>query len=409
MPTFTYIARDNLGVAHSGQLDGVSEDDVVGMLQRRGLLVTSISKRDLAQVAKMTADRSERRMHARVTTDDQVLVCQELATLVDAGVPLLRSLEVVMAQVESRSLLNALEQVHHDVASGSTLVAALQKHPAVFSKLWLNLAGTGEASGHLAQALQQLAVHFEADRHLQNEAKTALTYPMFLIFAAVMVCAVFVYWLIPKFSGMFSSMGMQLPLLTRIVMGISDAARRYFVVGVAAIGAAVFALRRYLRTEVGQWTRDRMVLRLPMFSILIHYVQLAEFARGLHTLLESGVPLLSTLEILESSATNRLFGQAVGRVKDQVREGKPMAEPMAATRMFPPIVVQMVQVGEEIGELAKMSGRIAKYYEERVSYFVARLSRLFEPIAILVMAVIVLFIVLSIFLPIFQMSTTMKG
>lgn len=287
---------------------------------------------------------------------------------------------------------------------GSTLAAALVRHPAIFSKLWLNLVEAGEAGGHLAQSLTQLAVHFESMRHIRNEAKTALTYPALLLAAAAGVCLMFVYWLIPKFTGMFVAQHLELPLITRMVVGISEAARRYalalFFVSVA-VGSL---LQRYLATESGQWTRDRLVLRLPVFQQLFESVQLAEFSRSLSTLLESGVPLLTTLEILETSSTNRVYGQAIGRLKEEVKEGKTMAEPMAETGLFPPIVVQMVQVGEEIGELAKMAGRIAKYYEERTGMFIARMTRLFEPIAILVMAVVVLFVVLSIFLPIFQMA-----
>ncbi len=410
MPTFTYVARDQQGMAHTGQLDAPNEDAVVASLQHRGLLVTSLARKDGAPGRPQPAvGRVRRKFHERVTIDDQVMLCQELATLVNAGVPLLRSLEVVSAQVESRTLLRALEQIRRDVGAGSSLVAALNKHPTIFSKMWLNLAETGEASGHLPQSLQQLANHFESSRHLQNEAKTALTYPAFLMLAAAGVCAIFVYWLIPKFSKLFSSMGnMQLPLLTRIVIGISDAARHYFVVVLFGMVAGGFFLRHYLRTEGGQWMRDRLLLGLPLFQKLFESVCLAEFAQGLTTMLESGVPLLSTLEILENSATNKLYGRAIGTVREQVKEGKTMAEPLAATGMFPPIVVQMIQVGEEIGELGKMAARIAKYYEEQAAMFIARMTRLFEPIAIVVMAGIVLFIVLSIFLPIIQMSTNVR-
>ena len=171
-----------------------------------------------------------------------------------------------------------------------------------------------------------------------------------------------------------------------------------------AVGSG-YALRRYLRTAVGQWTRDRLLLQIPLFKTLTNYLQLAEFSRGLSTLLESGVPLLSGLEILEHSSTNRIYGQAIGRVKEAVKQGKSMAEPMAEVGVFPPMTIQMVQVGEEVGELGKMVDRVARYYEERVEAFIARMTRLFEPIAIVFMGGIVLVIVLSIFMPIFNMAT----
>lgn len=410
MPTFTYVARDRQGIVQTGMLDVSNEDDAVASLQRRGLFVTSLMRREAAAGSAAPAapmvSRFARRMHGRVTVDDQVFLCQGLATLVDAGVPLLRSLEVVMAQAESRTLVIALERVHQDVGAGSTLVDALSRHPAIFSKLWVNLAGTGEASGHLAQSLTQLARHFESVRHLRNEAQTALTYPAFLIGVAIIVTGVFVYWLIPQFDMLFKSMsGIELPLITRLVIGASHFARQYFIVCLLGAVGLGYALRRYLRTASGQWFRDRLMLQLPLFRTLTAHVQLAEFANGLGTLLESGVPLLSTLEILESGATNHVYGQAIGHVREQVKEGKTMAEPMAKSGMFPPIVVQMIQVGEEIGEMAKMAQRLARYYEERVSTLIARMTRLFEPIALLVMAGMVLVLVLSIFLPILQIST----
>lgn len=409
MPIFAYSARDQKGGMQSGQLEGVDEDQVVAMLQHRGLLVTSIRPKDLVQerqTSQAAATRKRRqKMHTGVKTADHVMLCDQLATLVDAGIPLLKGLEVVSAQVESRVLLLALEQVRHDVEAGGTLRDALAKHPAIFSNLWLNLVETGEASGHLAQSLRQLGKHFESAQHLQSEAQTAMTYPAFLICAALGVLALFVYWLIPKFTGMFKDMGMELPLLTRIVIGISDASRKYWVAIIGAVVGAAFLLRQYLRTEAGQWTRDRLLVRMPLFGQLVVYLQMAQFGQGLGTLLQSGVPLLSALEILENSSTNKVFGQAIGEVREAVKEGKSMAQPLDRSGLFPPMVVQLVQVGEEVGELAKMAGRFAAYYEEKVETFIARMTRLFEPIAIVVMGALVLIIVLSIFMPILQMSS----
>ncbi|MBI2104713.1 MAG: type II secretion system F family protein [Candidatus Omnitrophica bacterium] len=412
MPTFVYTARNDQGAVQNGQLDAVSEDDVLATLQRRGLLVTSITPQSLGAAPQPAIRRTKanRRMHTGVSTDDQVLLCQQLATLVEAGVPLLKSLEVVSAQVESRRLLIALEEVRREVAGGRTFREALAKHSAVFSSLWLNLVETGEASGHLAEALKQLARHFEMAQHLQNETRTALTYPAFLCAAAVAVIAVFVYWLIPKFAAIFATMdGMEMPALTRIVIGVSNAARQYVVVIAAAAAGMILGLRHYLRTTPGRWMRDQLLLQLPLFKTLFAYIQLAEFSRGLSTLLESGVPLLSGLEILERSATNKVYGRAIGHVREYVKEGKTMAEPMAEAGLFPPMAVQLVQVGEEVGELGKMVNQMARYYEDRVETFIARMTRLFEPIAIVVMGGLVLIIVLSIFMPIFKMATGLRA
>lgn len=410
MPTFAYTVRDQQGSLQTGSLDAIDQEEVVAILQRRGLLVTTISRKDLQPRRAATTARRFRsgRMHTGVKTEDQVLLCQQLATLVEAGVPLLKSLEVASAQVESARLLMALDEARRDVEAGRTLRDALAKHPAVFSNLWVNLIETGETSGHLAQSLRQLARHFEAAERLQSAAKTAMTYPAFLLVASILVMAVFVYWVIPKFTGVFASMHIPLPLLTRIVIGVSDVARQYVAVVLFSGVGAGYALRRVLLTEQGQWVRDRLLLRLPLFGTLLMYVQLAEFGRGLSTLLESGVPLLSGLGILEHSATNKVYGQAIGTIREAVKEGQTMAEPMTEAGVFPPLTIQLVHVGEEVGQLTKMAGHIAHYYEERVDTFISRMTRLFEPIAIVCMGIFVMLIVLAIFMPIFNMAGGFK-
>jgi type IV pilus assembly protein PilC len=318
-------------------------------------------------------------------------------------VPLLKSLEVVCAQVESRRLLLALDDVRRDVQAGSSLKDAMAKHRMVFSKLWLNLIGTGESSGHLSQSLWQLERHFESSRRLQGAALTALTYPAVLFCAITIVLAVFVYFIIPKFTAVFVQSGMSLPLLTRFVVGLSNVARHYWVVVLFGVFGVIYGLRYYVRTTVGQWMRDRLLLVLPILGRLFMDVQLAEFAHGFSTLLESGVPLLTTLDILEDSATNKLYGQAIGQVRDAVKMGKSISQTMdEVPSLFPPMVVQMMLVGEEVGALSKMSSRIATYYTQRVEFFIARLSRLFEPVMIIIMAVVIGIVVISIYLPLFR-------
>lgn len=409
MPNFSYKARNQDGVIQTGRFDAASEDEALVSLQHRGLLVIKISKGDLLPEKKQpqfAMRRSgSRRMHRKVTTEDQVLLCQQLATMVEAGVPLLKSLEVVSAQVESQLLLMALDRVRKDVEGGQTFTSALAKHPGIFSKLWLNLVETGEASGHLAETLQQLASHFEKANRLKNEVQTALTYPMFLVGASIGVLVIFMYWIVPRFQVMFESMGMELPLITLLVMKASVASRKYGVVIFMALFAAIFLLKRYLNTEPGKWMKDRLILKLPLFGVLISYAQLAEFTQGLATMLNSGVPLLSGLDILAASAGNKVYGQAIEGIRDSVKEGKPMAEPMSRSELFPPMAVQMVLVGEEVGELGKMVKRVAAYYEERAETFIARMTKLFEPIAIVFMGGLVLIIVLSIFMPIFKMAS----
>ena len=407
MASYQYLARDRSGVAQRGQLDARGEEDVLNILQGRGLIVTSISRKDLGGGAHKTG--TARRMHGRISTEDKVRFCQQFATLVEAGVPLVKSLEVICSQVESRPLFLALERVRRDIESGDTLRDAVAKHPNIFTAFWLNLIETGEASGHLAQSLEQLASYLEAAQQIRSKAMTAMIYPLVLIGAAVVAVAVFMLKIIPIFSGVFTSMGVQLPLLTQALIAASALSRRYALVLAAGVAVGAVALKRFVQTEQGRWLVDGFLLKLPIFNKLIIGLQLAQFARGLSTLLESGVPILHALDIMASSASNKRFGKAITQVKGNVREGKTMAEPLAETGLFPPMVVQMVQVGEEIGELGKMLDRVAKYYERQVTIFVDRMSVLFEPIAIVVMAVVVGTIVVAMYMPIFNLASTYRA
>jgi len=404
MPSFVYMARDRNGTVQSGHLDAVGEDEVVSILQGRGLIVTSLSEREMAQAAFRQKVQASRRLHGRITLDDLVLFCQQLATLVEAGVPLLRSLEVVSMQAESRELLYAIEQMRRDIEGGSKFGNAMARHPHIFSKLWVSLVETGEASGNLAQSLHQIARYLESLRNLQSKAATAMTYPLVLIIVAVFVLAFFILKIIPIFKQVFDSMNVPLPALTRATLFISDVCRQYVFFIVAGVAAAIYFGRQFVRTEQGRWLVDRAALKLPIFNRLFIQLQLAYFAKGLSTLLASGVPILTSLEIMENSASNMVYAKAIRDIRELVREGKPMAEPMGSSGLFPPMMVQMVQVGEEIGELGKMLNRVAAYYEQRVDTFIERMSVLFEPIAIVVMAVIIGTLVISIFLPIFSLA-----
>jgi len=397
---FIYKARDKRGLLQTGRLEAGDADEALGVLQQRGLIVLSVSGMEALKPKTI----AHHRYHNRVTADDKILFCQQLAILLEAGIPLLRSLTVIAAQVESRQMLNAIEQMKRDVEGGWTFRHAMAKHPQVFSRFWVNLIETGEASGHLPKSLVQLSRYLESARELQSKAVTALTYPLVLIGAAVVALAVFIFKIIPVFTGIFAAMGTELPLMTRMVIGFSDLARRYVLLFALAIGAVVYLTRRFVQTEQGRWLLDELLLRIPLFSVLFINIQLAQFARGLSTLLESGVPILAGLEIMSRSATNMVYSKAIGSAQEFVREGGSMAEPLDRTGLFPPMVVQMIQVGEEIGELGKMLDRVARFYEERVTTFLARLSVTFEPIAIAIMGIVIGGLVVSIFLPIFQMA-----
>ncbi len=408
MANFLYKARDMQGTLQTGHVEAGDTNEALSMLQQRGLIVISVTGADEGPVVG-TSTIAHRRFHGSAKPEDKILFCQQLSILLEAGVPLLRSLSVVCVQTESRALLAAIEEMKRDIEGGWTFRHALAKHPKVFSSFWVNLVETGEASGHLAKSLMQLSHYLESSQALRSKAITALTYPMILIVASVFAIAVFVLKIIPVFTGIFKSMNVALPPLTQAIVNLSEFSTHYFLVIVALVVGAVYALRRFLETQQGRHLADRLLLQLPVMNLLMISLQLAQFARGLGTLLESGVPILASLEIMERSATNVVYAEAISRTKDAVREGRTMAEPMERTGLFPPMMVQMVQVGEEIGELSKMLDKVARYYEERVSTFLERLSVTFEPIAICFMAVVIGTLVISMFLPIFSLAGSMKA
>ena len=411
MPSFLYNARDRNGVLQTGHLDAVGEEEVVAILQNRGLIVTRLTRKDTEgpQQAR-TKGTGRRRLRAGgVKTGDKVQFCQQLATLLDAGIPLVKSLEVVGRQVESKTLLLAIDQMQQDIEAGQTFRDAMAKHPKVFSDFWMNLVETGEASGHLGQSLHQLSTYLESAQALQSKAATAMTYPLVLIAAAGICMGIFMLKIIPVFTGIFESMNMELPPLTKMIIGLSDFTRHYVLVVAAGAVGAFWGAKQFFRSEGGRLLLDRFLLSVPVFNKLFIGLQLAQFARGLATLLESGVPILYSLEITATSSSNQVYRRAIAEIKDFVREGKTMAEPLSESGLFPPMMVSMVQVGEEIGELGKMLDRVATYYEEQVATFIERMSVLFEPLAIMVMAGVIGVLVVAMFMPIFNMAQMGQG
>ncbi len=409
MPTFLYAARDRSGLVQTGHVDAATEDEVLSVLQSRGLFVTSVSRKDLtAAGGTASGAQLKRKLHGRVTTEDKTMFCEQLATLLEAGVPLLRSLQILCDQVESRPLLIALQGIRRDIEGGKTFHEAVAKYPKIFSPFWVNVIETGEASGRLFQAMTQLVQYLKTAGELQRKAVTAFTYPAVLIVAAIGALFIFALKIIPIFSGMFKSMNVQLPWLTQVIISFSEVLQHYFLVIVVGTAGLVYAGKRVLQSEPGRWAMDRLLLKLPVFSPLFTQMELAQFSRGLSSLLDSGVPILLGLDIMQKSATNKVYGKAFGEIRDHVREGRPMAQPMQQAGLFPALMVQMIQVGEEIGELGKMLNKIAVYYEARVNVFIERLTILFEPIAIIFMAVVVGTLVVAMFLPIFSM-TQMTG
>jgi type IV pilus assembly protein PilC len=405
MPFFRYVARDKSGKLIDETIEAVNEEGLVNSLQAKGLIIISVGH----VLQTKSIKKIVRSYHRRVKSGDLILFSRELATLLEAGVTLIKSLEILCRQIESQTLLRAVEQIKKDIEGGYTFQNALKKHANIFSLFWINLVETGEASGHLPSSLDQVAIYLEESFELKRKLISALVYPIILVSVAILAITIFLLKIVPIFSEIFKGFDVKLPILTQIVINASDVVRHYFLIVGGIVIAIFFVIRKYLSTESGKLKFDGIKLKIPVIGSLIYEIATERFASGLGTLIKSGVPMLHALEIAEKTASNKVIEKALREVRTAVKEGKPMAYVMETTGLFSPLVVQMISVGEEIGELGKMLDRISAFYKGRVNVFITRLTTMFEPIVLVFMGVIIGILVVAMFMPIFSISTAIKA
>lgn len=406
MPQFIYKVRDKQGRERQGAQEAKTEEELITQLQNQELLVVSVIRQELAPRNKKILPR---RYHVRVTIDDLILLARQLSTLLGAGVTLLKSLDVLAKQIESWKLHEAVEEIKHDISGGSTFRDALAKHPKIFSEFWVHVVETGEASGALPVALGQLADYLESAAAMRAKVTSALVYPAVLIAMAMVALTVFTVWIIPIFSRVFDSFDVELPIITTMVIAFSNMMRKYFLVLLALLVGLIYFGHKYLQTEQGKWQFDRFKFKIPVLASLFQRIAIERFASGLGTLIESGVPILYGLDIMGKAVENKVVERAVAEVRESVRQGKGMARPLEQSGVFTPLVVQMVSVGEEIGELGKMLKKISEFYKERIATTLTRLVTLIEPAVLVIMGAVVGILVISMFLPIFQLSMVSRG
>jgi len=328
--------------------------------------------------------------------------------MIDSGLPLVQCLNVLAEQSESKNLRAVTAQVAHSVESGATLADGLRKHPRTFDDLFTNLVEVGEAGGILDIVLQRLAVYIEKAAALKRKVKSAMVYPLSIVGVAFMVVIFMLTFVIPTFATMFKEMGAELPLPTKVVVWLSDFVRGYILVLIAAMMGIVFALRAYRRTENGRSTIDALLLKVPVMGTLIRKVAVARFTRTLGTLVQSGVPILEGLRITARTAGNKVVEKAVLQCRASVIEGKTLADPLRSSGVFPPMVIQMISVGEQTGALDAMLAKIADFYDDEVDTAVTTLTSLLEPIMIVFLGVIIGGLVVAMYLPIFRLVTLVK-
>jgi len=395
MPTFKYTAKEAGGKTVSGILEYSDKALLIDALRKKGLVIISIEE---------TAKRRAMSFGGGVKLEEIVIFSRQLATMVDSGIPLVQALDILCEQIEKPVFRNILAKIKDDIETGSSLSDAFARHPAVFSTLYVNMVRAGESSGALDDILDRLAAYLEKSSMLQRKVKSSLVYPTVVVVMAMLITLVMLIKVIPTFKGIFSMLGGTLPLPTRILILVSDTIREMFLYVAAAVTVAVFALKKYMKTAQGKENFDKMLFAMPVLGPLFRKVAVAKFTRTLATLVKSGVPILISLEIVGKTAGNAVIEKAVESVRNSIKEGENIADPLARSNAFPPMVVRMIKVGEQTGELEKMLTKIADFYEDQVDAAVSGLTSLIEPLIIAFLGVVIGGIVIAMFLPVFKLT-----
>ncbi|MFA5276584.1 MAG: type II secretion system F family protein [Candidatus Omnitrophota bacterium] len=398
MNSYQYTAKDKAGQAVNGEVEAASEPEAAEILHKKDLIVLSIA----AVEARPAREKSVKGQ--RVKTDDLVVFSRQLATMIDAGIPLVHALGILAEQTEAKSLKDVVAVVRRDIEAGMNFADALSKHDKVFSELFINMAKAGESSGMLDEVLDRLATYLEKTAALNRKIGSSLVYPAVVVTMAILITGVLLLKVVPTFKGIFESLGGTLPIPTQILIFVSDLLSRYFLYIVATIIIAGFLFKRYITTDSGRLQFDRRKLEMPVLGVLFKKIAVAKFARTFSTLVKSGVSILNALEIVSKTSGNRVVENAIMECQQSVREGEPISKPLSESGVFPLMVCRMIGVGEQTGQLEKMLTKIADFYDEQVDAAAAALTSLIEPLVIAFLGIVIGGIVISLFLPIFKIS-----
>ena len=399
--TYSYRVRDRQGKIITGKLEADNEASVSARLREMGYFVIGV------EVEKPSITKREIRiLKPKVKTKDVTVFTRQFATMINAGLPLVKCLSILSEQTESPVLTEVIVDVQHEVEMGRSLSEALSKHPDVFSELYTSMVKAGEIGGVLDDVLLRIATTLESEAEIRRKIKSALTYPVAMFAISILLLVVMLVFVVPSFEKMFKEIGAELPLLTRLVMGASHFLLSWkgLLLIIALIGGVIY-LRRWIKTPNGRRKYDAMKLKLPVFGNLIHKMSLSRFSRTLGTLVASGVPILQALEITSKTVGNVLVAEAVENVRAGVKEGESIARPLSQSPLFPPMVTQMLAIGEETGALDTMLNKVSDFYDSEVSTTVDAMTSLLEPILIVFLGLVVGVIVLSLYMPIFSLIT----
>jgi len=398
MPIYKWEGKAGKGAIKKGEMEAPSEAAIRIHLRQQNIIPTKIS-------SKGREIRISLPFKKKVNQRSIAIFTRQLATMIDAGLPLVQSMESLSSQQESKVFKNILREIREDVEGGSTFAGALKKYPGTFNELYTNLVVAGEEGGILDNILNRLANYIEKSEALKKKVKSALIYPATIVGVAVVVVMILMIFVIPVFETMFKSGGQNLPLPTLIVVTISKLIKKYVIIFIPAMILLFFMLKKYYKTQNGKAVLDRLLLKLPVFGSLFKKIAVARFSRTLGTLVSSGVPILDGLSIVSRTAGNRTIETAILDARASIREGETIAEPLSRSGLFPPMVIQMISVGESTGALDSMLSKIADFFEEEVDIAVTNLTSLLEPLLMVFLGVVIGGVVIAMYLPIFQMAS----
>jgi type IV pilus assembly protein PilC len=400
MPVWEYTARNAQNQMLKGTLDAPNKEEATRQLRQKKLILVSI--REQPKQLKLSFGGG------KIPTRDVVIFTRQFSTMINAGLPLVQSLTVLADQTENKALSDVTRLVVYDVESGHTLADAFGKHPKAFSELYVNMVAAGEAGGILDTILGRLAVFLEKNDALVRKVKGAMVYPGVIMSVAGIAISVLLIFVIPVFQKMFASVNLELPLPTRIVVGLSEFLKGYWWAVLAIAGGIVYGIKQYYATETGRKNLDKFMLSLPVLGDVIRKSAVSRFTRTLGTLISSGVSILDGLEITAKTSGNRVIHDAVMASRSSIAGGETISAPLAKSNVFPPMVTSMIAIGEQTGGLDEMLSKIADFYDEEVDVAVGALLSLMEPVMIVVLGVVVGGMVVAMYLPIFDMINTVQ-
>jgi type IV pilus assembly protein PilC len=407
MPKFSYRVKDEAGNLVEGVKEAASQEQLAANLTSSGYFILDIEEKKDLDLRKAIS-LSSFLLFGKVKPRDTIIFTRQLATMIHAGVAFVDALSVISEQTENERFRNIIKDITKNIKGGAFFSKAISRYPQVFNQLYVSMVEVGEAGGALEEILNRIVSIMEREEETKTKIKSALTYPVIIVFIVIGVVGFLTTFVFPKFIAIFKTSGVSLPLPTQILFTFTNITKKLWFVWIAIIFGAIFALKRYRKTEIGRFTTDKLILVSPLVGNLVKKIILGRFTRTLATLYSSGVPILKSLEIVERGVTNEVLLRVIRKIREGVREGKSLAKPMSAHKEFPPMMVQMIAVGEETGSISDMLNEIAKSYEVEVEYALKNLTTAIEPLLIVFMGVVVGMTALSLFLPMFDMMKLVR-